>query len=59
MVTRSRGVWRDYAISEGRAIPALPMFHPAYLLRQPNAKRFAWADLRKLRRAIDAGYRPG
>ena len=33
------------------------MFHPAYLLRQPNAKRWAWFDLRKLKRAIDAGYR--
>ena len=40
---------------DGRAIPALPMFHPAYLLRQPSAKRWAWADLRTLRRAIDEG----
>jgi len=54
-ITRTRGVWRDYANEDGRAIPALPMFHPAYLLRQPAAKRWAWADLRKLRRAIDEG----
>ena len=54
-ITRTRGVWRDYASEDGRAIPALPMFHPAYLLRQPAAKRWAWADLRKLRRAIDEG----
>ena len=37
-----------------RRFPALPMFHPAYLLRTPAAKRQAWADLRKLRQAIDA-----
>jgi uracil-DNA glycosylase family 4 len=54
-ITRTRGVWRDYANEDGRAIPALPMFHPAYLLRQPAAKRWAWADLCKLKRAIEVG----
>ncbi len=39
-ITRIRGQWADVA---GR--PALPMFHPAYLLRNPAAKREAWADL--------------
>ncbi len=57
-ITRARGTWREYKSEDGHAIPALPMFHPAYLLRQPNAKRWAWADLRKLKRAIEAGYRP-
>jgi DNA polymerase len=56
-ITRARGVWREYAVSDALKIPALPMFHPAYLLRQPNAKRWAWFDLRKLRRAIEAGHR--
>jgi len=39
-ITRLRGKW---AKIEGRA--ALPMVHPAYLLRTPLAKREAWADL--------------
>jgi DNA polymerase len=26
----------------------MPMFHPAYLLRNPHAKREAWADLLEL-----------
>ncbi len=52
-ITRARGVWREYRIADERTIPALPMLHPAYLLRQPGAKRWAWADLRKLRKAID------
>ena len=43
-ITRMRGNW-DEAL--GR--PVLPMFHPAYLLRQPLAKREAWADLLSLR----------
>ncbi|MEM9031698.1 MAG: uracil-DNA glycosylase [Pseudomonadota bacterium] len=42
-ITRLRGVWSE---AEGR--PALPMFHPAYLLRNPQAKRAAWADLLSL-----------
>jgi DNA polymerase len=52
-ITRTRGVWREYASDDGAAIPTLPMFHPAYLLRQPASKRQAWADLRKLQRAAD------
>jgi uracil-DNA glycosylase family 4 len=52
-ITRSRGVWRDYVGEDGASIPALPMFHPAYLLRTPAAKRQAWADLRNLKRALE------
>lgn len=39
-ITRLRGSWHE---ALGR--PALPMFHPAYLLRNPHAKREAWHDL--------------
>ncbi|HBN31693.1 MAG TPA: uracil-DNA glycosylase [Rhodobacteraceae bacterium] len=43
-ITRLRGQW---AAVDG--IPALPMLHPAYLLRTPMAKREAWADLLALK----------
>jgi len=43
-ISRLRGTWTEVA---GK--PALPMFHPAYLLRNPVAKREAWADLLKLK----------
>jgi DNA polymerase len=43
-VTRMRGQWVQ-ALDR----PALPMLHPAYLLRQPRAKREAWADLLDLK----------
>jgi DNA polymerase len=33
-------------------IKALPMLHPAYLLRQPAQKRAAWRDLRTLAKAM-------
>jgi len=52
-ITRTRGAWRDYVADDGATIRTLPMFHPAYLLRQPGAKRQAWADLRKLALAIE------
>jgi uracil-DNA glycosylase len=39
-ITRLRGNLRSY---EG--IPVMPTYHPAYLLRTPEAKRQAWQDL--------------
>jgi len=32
----------------------LPLFHPAYLLRQPAQKRLAWRDLLMLKARIAA-----
>lgn len=43
-ITRLRGNW-----TQGLNKPVMPMFHPAYLLRQPAAKKHAWADLLELR----------
>jgi uracil-DNA glycosylase len=40
-ITRIRGRWRLY---QGR-VAVMPTFHPAYLLRNPAAKREVWADL--------------
>ncbi len=53
-ITRLRGTWRP-AVIPGlpEPVPALPMLHPAYLLRTPSAKRETWADLRLLRRTLD------
>lgn len=54
-ITRLRGRWHEAAIPGLPApLPALPMLHPAYLLRNLGAKRDAWADLRLLRRTLDA-----
>lgn len=48
-ITRLRGHWAE---AFGR--PAIPMFHPAYLLRTPQAKREAWADLLELQARLRA-----
>ena len=46
-ITNLRGNWRML-----RDIPVMPMFHPAYLLRNPVAKGKAWIDLLKIRKAL-------
>ena len=47
-ITKIRGRWGRIVVN-GVEIPALPTFHPAYLLRQPGAKRQAWQDLLSLK----------
>lgn len=47
-ITRLRGTW-----GEALGKPTLPMFHPAYLLRTPEAKREAWADLLALKARLE------
>ncbi len=50
-ITRLRGKWRDCEIG-GKTRRAMPMLHPAYLLRTPGAKRQAWRDLLSLKAAL-------
>jgi uracil-DNA glycosylase len=52
-ISALRGRWFDLVV-DGHAVPALAMFNPAYLLRQPLAKREAWADLRALQARLAA-----
>lgn len=52
-VTKLRGRRFNYPLSDGRRIPCLVTFHPAYLLRQPGNKRFAWRDLLAVRRLLE------
>ena len=42
-ITKLRGRWVTYE-ADGLEVPALPTFHPAYLLRQPRLKRESWRD---------------
>ena len=53
-ITRLRGRWTEYkSLSQQQntvAIPCLPIYHPAYLLRQPSAKRQVWNDLLSLKK---------
>ena len=53
-ITKTRGRWFTYQAGD-REIRALATLHPAYLLRQPINKRYAWRDFRALRKALDEG----
>jgi uracil-DNA glycosylase len=52
-ILKLRGRWREYDTG-ARRIRAMPTLHPAYLLRQPLHKRFAWRDFLTLKEALDA-----
>lgn len=52
-ILRLRGQWTQ---AFGR--PVLPMTHPAYVLRNPIAKRDSWADLLSLQARLQAGPQP-
>lgn len=53
-IMRMRGQWREWRLAEGAvSAPALPTLHPAFLLRQPIAKREVWADLLSLAARVD------
>jgi DNA polymerase len=55
-----RGRWFDWRSSdETLTVPAMPTLHPAFLLRQPAAKKRAWADLLTLTERLDRPDRPG
>ncbi len=50
-ITRTRGRWFPYDTGT-REIRALATFHPAFLLRSPLQKRFAWRDFLALKKAL-------
>jgi uracil-DNA glycosylase family 4 len=49
-----RGRWFEWRSRDGTtALPALPTLHPAFLLRQPAAKKKTWADMLTLSERLD------
>ena len=42
-ITHERGSWHSFM-----DIPLMPTYHPAYLLRNPSAKRQVWDDIQKI-----------
>ena len=46
-ITKDRGQWFSYS-----DIPVMPTFHPAYLLRNPSAKRDVWEDAKKIMKRL-------
>jgi len=54
-----RGRWFEWrSADESLELPAMPTLHPAFLLRQPAAKKKAWSDLMTLTERLDRPERP-
>ena len=51
VISQMRGKWFDIEVNN-RKILTIVSFHPAYLLRQPDQKRFSWIDLKMIREKL-------
>ena len=56
-IMRQRGHWREVEVPKvgggEMTLEALPIYHPAFLLRQPALKKDAWRDLLSLKQKLD------
>lgn len=52
-ISRLRGKWKTYGKS-GLDVPVMPTYHPAFLLRQPAAKREAWRDFLEVKNRLES-----
>ena len=52
-ISKERGVWKELIINNKKYLVMIT-FHPAYLLRQADKKKYSWADLKEIRKKIDS-----
>ena len=52
-ISKERGIWKELIVNNKKYLVMIT-FHPAYLLRQPDQKRYSWADLKEIRKKIDS-----
>ena len=51
-ISKERGNWKEVIINN-KSYLTMITFHPAYLLRQPEQKKYSWTDLKEIRKKID------
>ena len=51
-ISKLRGKWLEYKTSNGKKIPVLASFHPAYLLRNSGQKAKAWVDMLRMKQKL-------
>lgn len=59
-IMKLRGRWSEYRIKDadgepGEHVDAMPLFHPAYLLRRPQEKARAWRDWLEVVKKVEGG----
>jgi len=51
-ISKERGNWKEVIINNKTYLTIIT-FHPAYLLRQADQKKYSWEDLKKIKKKID------
>lgn len=51
VISKARGKWTNKKFGES-TIQIIASFHPAFLMRQPDQKKYAWEDLKMIRKKI-------
>ena len=51
-ISKERGQWKEVIIKQ-KNYKTIITFHPAYLLRKPDQKKFSWEDLKIIRKEIN------
>lgn len=51
-ISKIRGTWKEIIIND-KVYNSIVTFHPAYLLRQPEQKKYSWLDLKETKKKIE------
>ena len=51
-ISKERGTWKEVIINNKTYLTMIT-FHPAYLLRQADQKKYSWSDLKEIKIKID------
>ena len=51
-ISKERGQWKELII-KNKNYKTIITVHPAYLLRQPEQKKYSWEDLKAIRKEIN------
>ena len=51
-ISKERGIWKEIIINN-KTYLVMITFHPSYLLRLADQKKYSWADLKEIRKKID------
>ena len=52
-ISTERGKWKEILI-KNKTYLSIITFHPSYLLKQPEQKKYSWYDLKEIKKKIDS-----
>ena len=51
-ISKERGKWKEILL-KNKTFLSIITFHPAYLIRQQDQKKYSWSDLKEIKKKID------